>query len=216
MLRVYNSAHVEAFFSMKRSINPIPLAIAMAILVGCVLIGVLGTRLQEREFGALLPLGVITDTARQIQSRMQIEAIHRPAESPTPTRSDLADLVSSTIKSEWRPPDLSAKGFVPILAGQAILLGDQAGIAILYERAGESPDRFLALFVTSDRGQFASFDEFGRIEPLTTNRAIIERDEETDPNSSATLVFSDGGLLFLARADDVATLDEIRSDLGAP
>ena len=203
-------------FSMKRSINPIPLVIAMTLVIGSVLIGVYGTRLQEREFGSLLPLGDVADTARQIQFRMQIEALHRPTESPTPTRSDLADLVSSTIKSEWRPPDLSAKGFVPILAGQAILLGDQPGIAILYERAGESADRFLALFVTGDRGQFASFDKFGRIEPLTTNRAIIERDEETDPNSSATLVFSDGDLLFLARADDVATLDEIRSDLGAP
>ena len=110
----------------------------------------------------------------------------------------------------------SLKGFVPILAGQAILIGDQAGIAILYERAGESADRFLALFVTSDRGQFASFDDYGRMEPFATNRSITERDDETDPNSSATLVFTDGDLLFLARADDVATLNEIRSDLGAP
>lgn len=30
------------------------------------------------------------------------------------------------------------------------------------------------------------------------------------------LVFTDGDLLFIARADDVSTLDEIRSDLGAP
>ena len=188
----------------------------MVIVIGSVLVGVFGTRLQERDFGSLLPLGDVADTARQIQLRMQIEALHRPTESPTPTRSDLADLVSSTIKSEWRPPDLSAKGFVPILAGQAILLGDQAGIAILYERAGESADRFLALFVTSDHGQFASFDDFGRMEPFATNRSIIERDEETDANSSATLVFTDGDLLFIARADDVATLDEIRGELGAP
>lgn len=129
-------------FSMKRSINPIPLVLAMTIVIASVIIGVYGTRLQEREFGSLMPLGDVADTARQIQFRMQIEALHRPTESPTPTRSDLADLVSSTIKSEWRPPDLSAKGFVPILAGQAILMGDQAGIAILYERAGESADRF--------------------------------------------------------------------------
>ncbi len=207
---------LKRIFSSKRSISPIPLTIALAIVAGSVLIGVFGMRLQERDYGSLLPLADMADSARQIQLRMQLEAIHRPTESPTPTRGELADLVSSTIKSEWRPPDLSAKGFVPILAGKAILFGDQVGITILYERAGESADRFLALFVTSDHGQFASFDEFGRIEPFSTNRSIIERDDETDPDSSATLVFSDGDLLFLARADDVATLDEIRGDLGAP
>jgi hypothetical protein len=54
------------------------------------------------------------------------------------------------------------------------------------------------------------------MEPFVTNRSITERDDETDPNSSATLVFTDGDLLFIARADDVSTLDDIRSDLGAP
>ena len=95
-------------------------------------------------------------------------------------------------------------------------LSIHSSIAILYERAGETADRFLTLFVTIDCGQFASFDDFGRIEPLIVTRSITERDDETDPHSSATLVFSDGDLLFIARADDVATLDGIRDDLGAP
>ncbi len=203
-------------FSTKRSVNPVALAITLVLVTGSILVGVFGTRLPERAIGVWIPLGDVADAARQIQGRMQLEATHRASDSVLPSRSDLADLVNTTIKSEWRPPDLSLKGFVPILAGPAILPGGHPSLVVLYERAGEAADRFLTLFVTIDGGQFASFDDFGRIEPLVVTRSIVEHDDETDPESSVTLVFTDGDLLFLARADDVNTIERVRSELGAP
>ncbi len=180
------------------------------------MVGVFGPRLSERPRDDWIPLGDVADTTRQIQAQMEVEAMYRPTDAATPTRTELAELVKSTLDTEWRAPDLSASGFVAVLAGPAVLPGGAPGIAILYERPGESMDRFLALFVTVDGGLFASFNDFGRMEPLSLNRSIIEADEVTDPNSPATLVFSDGDLLFIARAGTTLTLREVLDELGAP
>ncbi len=191
---------------------------ALVVVGASVLIGVFGPRLQERNPSQLTPLADVADAARQIQFAMQFDAIHRPAGAHVPTRAQIADLIESSLKSAWRPPDLAPLGFVAILAGPATLPGSDASIAILYEREGDTIEssRFLALFVTLDHGRYASFDEFGRIEPLRTNRSIIERDDPTDPDSSATMVFSDGDLLFTARADDQSALESLVDELGAP
>ncbi len=203
------------FFS-RRNTSPIILLVALALVAGAVAIGVFGRRLEERATQTMIPLGDIADAARQIQARMQFEAIHRQIDAAPPTRAELATIIDASLKSEWRPPDLAASGFVPILAGPVEMPGEIVGVVILFERLGDLNDRFLTIFVLNDNGQFATFDEYGKIEPLITARSIMELDDQTNPNSGATLAFSDGALLFIVRADDMTTLDDIRGALGAP
>lgn len=189
---------------------------ALAIVAGAVAIGVFGRRLEERAAQTMIPLGDIADAARQIQARMQFEAIHRQIDAAPPTRAELATIIDASLKSEWRPPNLATSEFVPILAGPVEMPGESVGVVILFERLGDLNDRFLTIFVMNDNGQFATFDEYGKIEPLIAVRSIMELDDQTNPNSGATLAFSDGALLFIVRADDMTTLDEIRGALGAP
>lgn len=203
------------FFS-RRDTSPIILLVALALVAGAVAIGVFGRRLEERATQTMIPLGDIADAARQIQARMQFEAIHRQIDAAPPTRAELATIIDASLKSEWRPPDLGPSGFVPILAGPVEMPGEIVGVVILFERLGDLNDRFLTIFVLNDNGQFATFDEYGKIEPLMTARSIMELDDQTNPNSGATLAFSDGALLFIVRADDMTTLDDIRGALGAP
>ncbi|MSQ91027.1 MAG: hypothetical protein EXS01_06530 [Phycisphaerales bacterium] len=202
--------------NVKRSINPLALTLTL-VLVGCaVLVGVFGPRLRERASGAWTALSEVSDAARQIALRMEIEAIHRPLGATTPSRADLAALVRSSLANDWRPPDFTAEGFVPVLAGPALLPGSDSSLAILYEGSGELSDNYLALFVARDRGEFASFNEYGQIEPFSDKATIIEPDDPSDPRSGATLVFRPSDLLVVVRTRDVAALERVRSALGAP
>lgn len=202
----------------RNSISFFALIATTALVTGGVLLGVYGKRLEERSVSSLLPLGDFADAAQMIQARMQFEAFHRPADAKIPTRLEMAEMVGKNLKSAWQPPDLSAHGFMPILAGPVEMPDMQTGIALLYEREGEGDitTRFFALFILVDSGQFATFDEYGMTEPLMPARSILERDDHTNPNSGATLAFSNGDLVFIVRADDIATLNDIRGALGAP
>ncbi len=186
------------------------------MVAASVLVGVFGPRLSERAQSGLIPLGDLVQQARDIQSRMQFESLHRPSASPLPSRELVAALCEHALLGAWRPPDLSLSDYLLVAAQPASLVADESTVALLYERNDEGADQFLTLFVTADHAQFASFDEFGRIEPLAVGRTIIEPDDATDLLSSATLVWSDGTLLMLARGDSEASLESLRTALGAP
>lgn len=186
------------------------------MVAASVVIGVFGPRLSERSQSALVPLGDVAQQARDIQTRMQFDAVHRPIGSPNPSREMLAALCAHALLGAWRPPDLSAEGYLLVAAQPTSLIADEPSVALLYELTDEGADQFLTLLATADHAQFASFDEYGRIEPLAVGRAIVEPDDVTDPLSSATLVWSDGTLLILARAASEASLESLRAALGAP
>lgn len=197
-------------------LNPIALLATLAMVAASVVVGVFGPRLSERAQGPLVPLGDLVAQARDVQARLQFETLHRPTTSANPTREVLAELCERALLGAWRPPDLAADGFVLVCAQATELEQSHAAVALLYERAGETPDRFLALFATADHTQFASFDEFGRIEPFAVGRTIVESDDATNPLSSASIAWSDGTLFLLARVDTTESLDSLRTALGAP
>ena len=186
------------------------------MVAASVVVGIFGPRLSERAQSALVPLGDLAQQARQIEARLQFEALHRPSGSANPTREMLAELCENARLGSWRPPDLSLDGYLLIAAQPTSLSADEPTLALLYENTSESADRFLALFATADHAQFASFDEFGRIEPFAVGRTIVEPDDATNPRSSATLVWSDGTLVVLARAESGDSLKSLRTALGAP
>lgn len=197
-------------------LSPIALVATLAMVAASVFVGVFGPRLTERSQSALVPLGDVAQQAREIQARMQFEALHRPSGSQNPSRDMIAALCEHARLGGWRPPDLAADGYLLVAAQPVSLVEDEPTVALLYELTDEGADRFLTLLVSADHAQFASFDEFGRIEPFAVGRAIIEPDDVTDPLSSATLVWSDGTLLMLARAASEASLESLRAALGAP
>lgn len=199
----------------RRLIHPVALALALAIVAGSVWMGIVGPRLREREIGPWIPLADVAGAARQIQMGMQLEATHRPSDAVPPSRAELKELVQSTLQSDWRPPDLSSAGFVPVSATSALLPGCETGIAILYESSGDVSDRFVVIFAAVDQGHFASFDEFGRMEPFTHTTSIIEPDDPSDHNSGATLVYIDAELLVIVRGGSLGRVESVRTLVGS-
>jgi hypothetical protein len=76
-----------------------------------------------------------------------------------------------------------------------------------------TPRRDVVIVAARDHGAFAIYDEYGRAQPLGTARSVLE---ESEWGMWGVMVWSDGELLFVAWAPDVALLDRLRTDLGAP
>ncbi len=201
---------------MSVRINPFALIAAFGLVTASVVVGVFGPRLTERAQSDLIPLGDVVSVAREMAARLQFDALHRPLASANPTHEQVAALCNGAHLGSWRPRDLSSFGFALIEAQQVSLIDGTEAVAIVYEGTGERTDRFLTVFAAEDHGQFASFDEFGRIEPFAVGRSIVETDELTLARSNATLVWSDGALLTLTLHDDASDLEALRDALGAP
>ena len=190
---------------------------ALALIAACVAVGIFGPRIGDgRGDDALLPMGDLAVTARDVQQRMQLEALERPEEAPGPTSSELAMLALESLGAEWTPPDLASVGGVAVLAGPVPLSLDGHGLAILYEFEELGEARFIALLALPDSGRHAVFDEFGRARVLYPTQAILEPDSPEDADGPSTLAWSDGTMIFVARCDERLGLALARVALGAP
>lgn len=192
-------------------------AAALLLVTASVLVGVWGKRLAEsRAVDSLIPIGDITQVARQLQHQLELEALHRPTDAALPTSEDLSKVARENLALEWTPPDMRGNGYIAVMAGSAPLLENGSAMAVLYELEGEQSDRFLALFALPDEGEFAVFDDFGRARVFESAQSILEPDDATDPTGPATLAWSDGTLLFIARAGSRDELMRAHAALGAP
>ncbi len=193
-----------------------PLVAALLLIAASVVIGVFGPRLGDgRAADALQPIGDLAVASRDVQERMQLEALERPEAAPGPTSADLAALATESLGVDWTAPDLATLGGVPILAGPVPLAPDGRGVAILYEFEDRGPSRFVTLVALPDAGRYAIFDEFGRARVLDPAQAILESDRHEDADGPSTLVWSDGTMLFIARSDERMTLVAVREAFGA-
>lgn len=190
---------------------------ALVLVAASVVVGVWGPRLGEsRAIDSLIPLGDIALVARRAQRHLELEALHRPSDAALPTSDKLAQVVRENLKVEWTPPDLTDIGYIPVVAMPVPILEGSDAVAILYETEGEPSDRFLALFAIPDSGEFALFDDFGRARVMEPPQVVLEEDDAAAPQGPATLAWTDGTLLFMARADARETLESAHAALGAP
>ncbi len=200
----------------RRSFHPVALSAAILLVSLAVLVGIFGRRLDERPTGNLVPMGEVLDALRQMQTAMQLDAIHRPPDAAGPTSADVAELIRSTTGSSWRPPDLAPEGFVPVIGGPIDLPGCAGGGGLLYERDGDQSGSYLLLYFTPDHGRFVTFDAYGRVEPMRSSQTFAEVDDASDPSSAATLAFSNGEMVIIYRAATADVLEQLRTTLGAP
>jgi hypothetical protein len=232
-MKVYNP-HVHGMGNSPRLSWP-ALFLALVAVAASVALGLYGPRVGDRALSPLIPLREVADATDAIAQRMSRESAGRPSGAELPTMQDAARVCKDALATPWQPPDLRSVGYRIVMAGPVPIPGSASAVALLYEpegapatpeqrtpprmtiAPGPSPQpmqrRDVVLVVARDHGTFAIYDEYGRAQPLGTARSVLE---ESEWGTWAVMVWSDGELLFVAWASDVALLDRLRSELGAP
>jgi len=241
-LKVYNP-HVHGMGNSSRLSWP-ALFLALVAVAASIALGLYGPRVGDRALSPLVPLRDVADATDAIAQRMSRESANRPSGAELPTMQDAARVCKDALSTPWQPPDLRAAGFRIVMAGPVPIPGSASAVALLYEAdavpatdpapiapasatnsdpprmtiapgpsAQPAPRRDVVLVAARDHGAFAIYDEYGRAQPLGTARSVLE---ESEWGTWAVMVWSDGELLFVAWAPDIALLDRLRGDLGAP
>ncbi len=201
--------------------HPKPSALAivltMILVAGAILFGIYGPHVAGRlTTSGGIPLVDAIDAAAELRAAA-IQKCWQDNCEENIHREEARGRVQQWVGRSADIPDLAPLGYHLRRITPASLPGAAFRGAVALYRGTDSHDgRWIALFFAADDGQYLSFDELGRPQPLDPRTSIRAELGSFSEDEAIAMIWSDGQVLRIACMDDEHEADRVREALGTP